>query len=176
MEPTRDEKSSEEAIVFEGLFPRAVRYQVLHPPAPDPQLMETCAGKTVMAGVMGYALGAVIGVVLGSYSNMAPPIPLPGQRQLPDVPVREQLYDSWRSTGKSAKSWAQNFMVITAIFSGAECVIEKARGAHDSWNPVIGGCAAGAALAAKQGPTAMCWGCAGFAAFSAAIEKVTGGH
>lgn len=37
-------------------------------------------------------------------------------------------------------------------------------------NGTMAGCATGAALAAGQGPQAMCLGCVGFAAFSAAIE------
>lgn len=59
-----------------------------------------------------------------------------------------------------------------ALFSGSECVIEKARAKHDLYNSVYAGCATGGMLAHKAGPKAMCVGCAGFAAFSAMIDKV----
>jgi len=37
-------------------------------------------------------------------------------------------------------------------------------------NPVLAGCLVGAWLGRKNGPMAICGGCAGFAAFSYAIE------
>jgi import inner membrane translocase subunit TIM22 len=37
-------------------------------------------------------------------------------------------------------------------------------------NSLASGCTTGAVIASKQGPQAMALGCAGFAAFSAAIE------
>lgn len=43
---------------------------------------------------------------------------------------------------------------MAALFSGVDCVIEKYRGKHDAYNPVLSGCVVGAALAAKQGPQA----------------------
>lgn len=61
-------------------------------------------------------------------------------------------------------------MIVTAVFSGVECVIEKSRGQHDMYNGALAGCATGAALAVGSGPQAMCFGCAGFAAFSSAME------
>lgn len=54
--------------------------------------------------------------------------------------------------------------------------MEKARGKHDAYNAVISGCGVGAALSAKQGPQAACFGCVGFAAFSAVMEVVMGPH
>jgi import inner membrane translocase subunit TIM22 len=65
---------------------------------------------------------------------------------------------------------------ITAVFSGTECVVEKLRGKHDGNNAIYAGCATGAALAARSGPEAMALGCAGFAAFSAAIDYFMGEH
>ena len=64
----------------------------------------------------------------------------------------------------------------TAIFSGVECVVEKYRGRHDVGNGAAGGCLTGAALAGAGGPGAAFAGCAGFAAFSVAIDSFTGGH
>ena len=61
-----------------------------------------------------------------------------------------------------------------AVYAGIECVIEKSRAKHDIVNPVAGGCVTGAVLAARQGPVAMCFGCAGFAVFSGIIELAMG--
>ena len=58
------------------------------------------------------------------------------------------------------------------MFSGCDCLFEKWRGKHDVINGSLSGCATGAVLAAKQGPSAACVGCAGFAAFSVAIDAL----
>lgn len=36
-------------------------------------------------------MGIGLGLVLGSYENIAPPVPLPGERELPKVPMGEQV-------------------------------------------------------------------------------------
>lgn len=38
-------------------------------------------------------MGNVFGLVLGSYEGITPPVPLPGQRELPKVPWRESVRD-----------------------------------------------------------------------------------
>lgn len=43
-------------------------------------------------------------------------------------------------------------------------------------NSVSAGCVSGAILAARGGPQAAAFGCAGFAAFSAAIDYFLDGH
>ena len=172
-----DREAGKEGISYNVLFPHKWQIPWRPHPGPDPEaFIQSAVGKTLMGGAVGYGLGLAIGVLLGSFESTTPPIPLAGQRELPDMPIREQLRESWRLTGQKARGWGQNFMVITMIFSGAENVIERARGEHDIWNGTLAGCAAGAGLAVKSGPAAMCFGCAGFAAFSAAIEYYTGGH
>jgi mitochondrial import inner membrane translocase subunit TIM22 len=44
------------------------------------------------------------------------------------------------------------------------------RAKSDFSNPVLAGCLVGGWLSKANGPLAICGGCAGFAAFSAAIE------
>ena len=70
------------------------------------------------------------------------------------------------------------------MFAGTECVIESVtsrvvednsdikqyRAKSDMTNPVLAGCLVGAWLGRKNGIMAVCGGCAGFAAFSYAIE------
>jgi import inner membrane translocase subunit TIM22 len=70
----------------------------------------------------------------------------------------------------SAKSSGRNFAVVGSVFSGTECAIEGLRAKNDIWNGVAGGCITGGILARKAGPQAVAVGCAGFAAFSAAID------
>ncbi|GAB5031585.1 tim22-like protein [Nannochloropsis oceanica] len=83
---------------------------------------------------------------------------------------------AYRATFERCGHWARNFMALTALFSGVDCVVEKFRGKHDAYNAVISGCGVGAALSAKQGPQAACLGCAGFAIFSGVMEVVMGPH
>ncbi|DBA03839.1 TPA: hypothetical protein N0F65_005729 [Lagenidium giganteum] len=151
-----------------------------YPPAfldtqhPNP-ITESCAGKFFLSAVMGYGMGNLFGLVLGSYEGITPPIPVPGQRELPKVPLRESMAGAWRVTAGKCRYWGNNFLVISAMFSGLECATEKIRGKHDVGNELVAGCATGAALAAGQGIQAQCLGCVGFAAFSYAIHSFTDG-
>lgn len=96
---------------------------------------------------------------------------LPGSSTvIADLPWRQQLKHGLKDMGKQTLSSAKNFGLIGAIFSGVECSIEGLRAKNDIWNGVAGGCLTGGALAMKAGPQAAAVGCAGFAAFSAAID------
>lgn len=85
--------------------------------------------------------------------------------------TREVLLHGVRTMGSRSYHMAKTFAVMGAIFSGAECVVEKARAKHDTVNTLAAGCITGGALSARAGPQAACLGCAGFAAFSLVIEK-----
>ncbi|KAF2800403.1 mitochondrial import inner membrane translocase, subunit Tim17/22 [Melanomma pulvis-pyrius CBS 109.77] len=184
--------------------------------------MESCAGKTVMAGVMGGGLGAMFGLFMASMrydtpmgqppmpitnpTPTAPPnaaatvkptvptsavsaassssissrpsIPAPSSATLTlptsiptaDLPLRQQLKIGLRDMYRSSLSSGRNFAVVGSVFSGTECAIEGLRAKNDLWNGVAGGCITGGVLARKAGPQAVAVGCAGFAAFSAAID------
>jgi len=84
--------------------------------------------------------------------------------------MREQLKIGLKDMGKASYSSAKNFGMIGAIYSGTECTIEAFRAKNDIYNGVSAGCLTGGALAVKAGPQAAAFGCAGFAAFSAAID------
>ena len=86
------------------------------------------------------------------------------------LPVREQLRAGLKDMGRSSYSSAKNFGLVGSIFSGVECCIEGYRAKNDLANGVSAGCITGGLLAAKAGPQAVAIGCAGFAAFSAAID------
>ncbi len=86
------------------------------------------------------------------------------------LPLRKQLSIGFRDMGARSWSTAKNFGMVGALFSGIECGIEGLRAKNDIGNGVAAGCLTGALLARNAGPQAAAFGCAGFAAFSAAID------
>ncbi|KAI9740506.1 MAG: Mitochondrial import inner membrane translocase subunit tim22 [Cirrosporium novae-zelandiae] len=131
-------------------------------------VMESCAGKSVLSGGMGFALGGAFGLFMSSLSYDTPMTPQ-GQ-ELSKLPVREQLRKGFKEMSSRSYSSAKNFGTIGALFAGSECCIEGYRGKHDLANGIAAGCVTGGILGAKAGPQAAAAGCVGFAAFSAAID------
>ncbi|KAI9889696.1 MAG: Mitochondrial import inner membrane translocase subunit tim22 [Vezdaea aestivalis] len=97
------------------------------------------------------------------------PLSAKGAEQLEQT-TRQQLRAGFKDMGKSSYSSAKNFGMIGAMYAGSECAIEGFRGKNDLTNSVAAGCVTGGALAHKGGPQAAALGCAGFAAFSLAID------
>jgi len=97
----------------------------------------------------------------------------PAGEAISKLPMRQQLSQGFRDMGRASWSSAKNFGMIGAAYSGVECTIEGLRAKNDLANGVMAGCITGGGLAAKSGPQAMAIGCAGFAAFSAAIDYYT---
>ncbi|KAL2405820.1 Mitochondrial import inner membrane translocase subunit tim22 [Exophiala dermatitidis] len=130
--------------------------------------MESCVAKSALAGGMGFVLGGAFGLFM---SSMAYDTPLSAQgQQITSLPVREQLRRGLKDMGSKSYSSAKNFAMIGAIYSGTECAIEGFRAKSDLTNSVLAGCITGGGLAYKAGPQAAALGCAGFAAFSTAID------
>uniref|UniRef100_A0A0D6R2T6 Mitochondrial import inner membrane translocase subunit TIM22 n=1 Tax=Araucaria cunninghamii TaxID=56994 RepID=A0A0D6R2T6_ARACU len=125
-------------------------------------IWNNCAVRSVVSGVLGGGLGIFMGLFLGALEN-----PLM-QEQM--TAKQQFIYTAKQMGGRSWNS-AKAFAVMGLIFSGVECVVEKARAKHDTTNTVAAGCVTGGALSAKGGPKAACLGCAGFATFSVLIEK-----
>ncbi|KAK4657294.1 Mitochondrial import inner membrane translocase subunit tim22 [Podospora pseudocomata] len=163
------------------------------PPMPMPQgdpnvkmlqnLMESCYAKTVMSGGAGFALGGVFGMFMASMAYdtpyHSPQTGTPGQPAIPGIkppvdistlPLRKQLAHGFKDMGARSWSTAKNFGQVGALFSGIECGIEGLRAKNDLANGVAAGCLTGGILARNGGPQAAAIGCAGFAAFSAAID------
>lgn len=86
------------------------------------------------------------------------------------LPLRTQLKLTFKDMGLKSYSTAKNFGMIGMMFSGIECVLETYRAKHDIYNTLSAGCLSGGILSAKGGPKSALFGCAGFAAFSSAIE------
>lgn len=86
------------------------------------------------------------------------------------LPWKQQLRAGLKDMGSRSFSTAKNFGAVGALFSGIECGIEGYRAKNELSNGVAAGCATGAILARSGGPQAAAFGCAGFAAFSAAID------
>lgn len=97
-------------------------------------------------------LGLGAGVLFGSYEAITPPMDIPGQPSPPGRGFRREAALTLRRTTIKARSWGKNFAMVTAVFSGVECAIEKTRAKKDIYNGVSAGCVTGAALAARAGP------------------------
>ncbi|KAI9898500.1 hypothetical protein N3K66_006860 [Trichothecium roseum] len=136
--------------------------------------MESCMGKSVMSGVMGFGMGGLFGMFMASMSYDTPyGSPLgaqQGQNPITSLPLRQQLKVGFKDMGTRSYSMARNFGKVGALFSGIECGIEGLRARNDLANGVAAGCLSGGILARNAGPQAMLGGCAAFAAFSAAID------
>ncbi|KAF3793538.1 Mitochondrial import inner membrane translocase subunit [Nymphaea thermarum] len=130
-------------------------------------IWNNCAVRTAVSGVMGGGLGLVMGLFFGALDN---PI------MQEEMTARQQFVYTAKQMGRRSWSSAKTFAVMGLIFSGVECVVEKARAKHDITNTVAAGCVTGGTLSAKGGPKAACAGCAGFATFSVLIEKFLDRH
>jgi import inner membrane translocase subunit TIM22 len=147
----------------------------LEPPVNEGLIVEACATKIITGAIMGSVMGVLMGIFMGAMGDVSA-IQVVNGREVPTAPLREQVRAAWKSTVAKSAGWARGFGVMTALFGGIECVIEKQRAKHDVWNPTISGCAVGATLSAKAGPQAACIGCIGFGGFSLIIDKVLGQH
>ena len=82
----------------------------------------------------------------------------------------ETAKDIMKEMKTRAGSYAKNFAVVGAMFSSTECLIESYRGKTELKNGTMAGCLSGGMLGMRAGPQAAMFGCAGFAAFSTAID------
>jgi len=133
--------------------------------------MESCPGKTAVSGVMGFALGGAFGLFMASMQYDTPLSTNPTATAITSLPLKEQLKRGFKDLGARSYSSAKNFGKVGAIYSGTECCVEGFRAKNDLANGVIAGCITGGVLAAPAGPQAAALGCAGFAAFSLAIDS-----
>lgn len=136
------------------------------------QVTESCVFKATLAGAAGSVMGLLMGTLFGGYSNAVDKaVEMEGSMGL-------KLKMGAKELGVSMRSYAKTLALFGFLYSGAECTVEKFRARHDIYNAVAAGCTSGALMASSPripiGPrarvTQMGIGCAGMAAFSAAIE------
>ena len=131
--------------------------------------MQSCPGKTIMSAVSGFGLGAFFGLFMASMAYDAP-IGTASVKGISELPFKQQMKLQFTDMAKRSYSSAKNFGYIGMVYLGVECTVESLRAKHYIYNGVSAGCITGAGLAIKAGPHAAFMGCAGFAAFSLAID------
>lgn len=127
-------------------------------------LLENCAVKSGISAVAGYAFGGAIGLFMSGMDYHQT------SEEYQKMSGREQIRYTLKDMKTRFSSSAKNMAVVGAVFAGSECVIEGYRAKTDLYNGVSAGCFTGAVMAAKSGPQAALFGCAGFSAFSLAID------
>lgn len=111
------------------------------PQDPGQAARESCTMQAIISGAVGGVAGMALGAVLAPFNSSI------GVDE--SLPMKEQFRRGAREMGTQSRSWGKNLMVIGAIFQCSECFVEKTRGTTDRWNPVLGGCVTGGALAAS---------------------------
>jgi len=125
--------------------------------------MESCLGKTVIAGVAGFGLGGFFSLMSSSFAYEDPLL-----RQ--NLNTTQKTMEIFKDMGRGMWKSGKGFGKVGALFAGIECVIESYRARNDMANPVAAGFVAGRILARNSGPTGAVGGGLAFAAFSAAID------
>ncbi|CAH1382352.1 hypothetical protein MTP99_006318 [Tenebrio molitor] len=119
---------------------------------------ESCPFKSLMSCVIGYGLGAAIGLFSSSVGPTATNV---------EQQTARQVFQEMKTT---TLGYAKNFAVIGALFSAVECSIETMRGKSDWKNGTYAGGVTGGLIGLRAGVKAGVLGAAGFAAFSTAID------
>jgi len=79
------------------------------------RFFESCAFKTTLSGVVGFGLGAAIGLFSASVGPELAPVNQPTQT------VKEVLLDM----KSKSMAYAKNFAMLGAMFAATECAIES---------------------------------------------------
>ena len=115
-----------------------------------------------MATVIGFGMGVFFGVFTAAIDpNLSGPVTSAKPQTAREV---------YKEMAARSKSYGKSFAFLGLALSGTECVIESYRGKSDWRNSVYSGCAVGGGMGLRAGIMPGCLGCAGFAAFSAAID------
>lgn len=97
--------------------------------------MDSCFFKSFMACVLGYGLGAAIGLFSSSVSpNIADPFHNAKQQTAREI---------FREMRAATHSYGKNFALIGMVFSAVECTIESSRGRSDWRNGTYAGAVTG---------------------------------
>jgi len=124
------------------------------------QIAESCAFKGGMATVIGGAMGVFFGLFTAAID--------PNMTSISDKP--QTARDVYKEMLSRSKSYGKSFAFLGLALSGSECVIESYRARSDLKNSLYSGCLVGGGMGLRAGVVPGCLGCAGFAAFSVAID------
>ncbi|KAI9229153.1 MAG: mitochondrial inner membrane translocase subunit Tim17/Tim22/Tim23/peroxisomal protein PMP24 [Piptocephalis tieghemiana] len=127
---------------------------------------DSCITKSAGACAGGFGIGLLFGLLMTSF-DVNPPTAAEAKVAPSTGQQAKQII---REMGTKSYSMGKSFAVVGAIFTGVECTIEGYRAKNDLYNSASAGCVTGAILGRKNGPKAVALGCAGFAAFSTAID------
>ncbi|XP_031774880.1 mitochondrial import inner membrane translocase subunit Tim22 [Apis florea] len=121
--------------------------------------MESCIFKSIASCVIGYGLGAAIGLFSSSVNpNVA------------SVEKQQTVREVFREMKITTLGYAKNFAVVGCVYSAIECAIESYRGKTDWKNGTYAGGLTGGIIGLRAGIKAGLIGAAGFAAFSTVID------
>ncbi|KOX75672.1 Mitochondrial import inner membrane translocase subunit Tim22 [Melipona quadrifasciata] len=129
--------------------------------------MESCIFKSIASCIIGYGLGAAIGLFSSSVNpNVAA------------VEKQQTVREVFREMKTTTLGYAKNFAAVGCVFSAIECAIESFhfiisfhyRGKSDWKNGTYAGGLTGGIIGLRAGVKAGLIGAAGFAAFSTAID------
>ena len=118
-------------------------------PKPPPTMrdpfsyMESCVMKSITGAPVGWALGGAFGILIASWESMTPPVLMPGVPEPPGKPWKEEFRAAGRTMARKTASWSKNFAIVTAVYQGLECSLERTRAKHDIWNHGVAGCGTG---------------------------------
>eukprot|EP01013_Petalomonas_cantuscygni_P009118 TRINITY_DN21894_c0_g1_i1.p1 TRINITY_DN21894_c0_g1~~TRINITY_DN21894_c0_g1_i1.p1 ORF type:complete len:166 (+),score=16.74 TRINITY_DN21894_c0_g1_i1:177-674(+) len=121
--------------------------------------------RAAQSCVVGFGLGMVFSIFGSAMTPM-------GGYLSDNLGIKE----TFKRIGSDAVRHGRNFAIIGFYFAVLDLVLEKRRGRHDIWNPLITAYIVGAGMARHRGLSAMMWAGTGFAAFSGIIELVTHRH
>lgn len=128
-------------------------------------VMDSCVFKAVTSCVVGYGLGAAIGLFS---SSVNPSIAVdPTSPHVERTQTAREIFNDMR---KTTHSYGKNFGTIGLVFAGIECIIESERGVSDWKNGTYAGGVTGGLIGLRAGVKAGLAGAAGFAAFSTVID------
>lgn len=123
------------------------------------RMFESCAFKSGMSCVLGFALGGAFGLFTAGIDPMS--------TMTTETPTTKMVLKEMKAR---TISYGKNFALVGAMFAGTECTVESIRGKSELLNGTLSGAIVGGVLGLRAGLQAGVLGAVGFALFSTAID------